>query len=364
MKVLFLTKYPYIGASSRYRVYQYIEPLKKLGVHCDTSSFMDDTLYKLTFTKGHHIKKTFLMLKASFKRLSILMKASKYDVVYMQREILPFGPLLLEKFLKNKGCKLVFDYDDALFIKRVNSYNPIAGFFKSEERFIKIFKESDMVLAGNDFLASYAKKYCTHSYTFEVAEDTNRIKGKNNISFKTDNIVIGWLGSKTTAKYISLIAPVLKSLASKYPNLTFEVMGSDSSFTIPGVELTLTPWSLDGELEALSRFDIGIMPLPLEDWSKGKSGGKARTYMAAGVVPVVTDIGYNKQLVKNGETGFLVKTEQQWLEKLILLIENPELRQAMSNSARDYVIKYFSVDGQAKVLKQHLGSLMEDHNVK
>ena len=109
-----------------------------------------------------------------------------------------------------------------------------------------------------------------------------------------------------------------------------------------GVPWTLGDWSFDGELEALARFDIGLMPLPLEDWAKGKSGGKARTYMAAGVVPVCTAIGYNLELIRDGETGYLCLTEGDWEDVLRHLIGDAELRNRVAAAARAHVEERFA----------------------
>lgn len=352
MNVLFLTKYPVEGASSRYRVYQYIEHLEKSGVTCVVSSFMNYDMYLATFLKGNKLRKVRLTIIAIVKRLLILLEFKKYDVIYMQREMFPFSSALIETVLKKQGVKLVFDYDDALFIRKVNNYNKISNLFRSGNKLIKTFKTVDCVLAGNDYLAEYANKYCSKSLTFEVAEDTIRIKGKPSESFLDNKkIVIGWLGSKTTAKYLNLISKPLKTILERYPHVELEVMGADDDFLISGLEFKATPWSLDNELNALKRFDIGLMPLPEEEWSKGKSGGKARTYMAAGIVPVVTAIGYNCQLIKHGDTGYVVKEQDEWIDALSVLICDREKRKVMSTSARKYVIENFNVETKAKEMK-------------
>lgn len=351
MKVLFLTRYPVEGASSRYRVYQYLEHLEKKGVSCSVSSFMSYDMYLTTFMKGNKAKKIYLTIKAIARRLFTLLFFYKYDVIYLQREMFPFDSSVIENIIRKFGIKLVFDYDDALFITKVNSYNKISNHIRSESRLISTLKRVDCVLAGNDFLSDYAKKYCSETLTFEVAEDTSRIKGKNRDFYNKENVVIGWLGSKTTAKYLQLISDPLKKIALKYPNVRFEVMGSDKEFSIAGLNIKITPWSLENELIALSKFDIGLMPLPDEEWSKGKSGGKARTYMAAGVVPVVTSIGYNCQLIKHMQTGCLVKTQDEWFHYLSDLIVNDKKRKSISIAAREYVIENFNVETKAEEMK-------------
>lgn len=357
MKVLFLTKYPVEGASSRYRVYQYLPYLKNSNVDHVVSSFMSEKFYKLSFSSGSLVTKSYLTLFAILKRLCILVSWKKYDVIYMQRELFPVGPPLIEKLLKKMGATLVYDYDDALFINKTNQYNKLIGFFRKPNKTIEIFKTVDCVLAGNDYLRDTASSYCKNAITFEVAEDTQRFKKKATRQ-DASKLIIGWLGSKTTVKYLNYIAVPLAKIQEKYPKVKFQVMGGDPDFSIPNVSIDHLTWSLENELIALNDFDIGIMPLPNEEWSQGKSGGKARTYMAAGVVPVVTGIGYNLQLIENGETGFFCNCDQQWFDTIGMLIENIDLREDVANKARDYVMEHFDVEKQALKMAEILKALL------
>jgi len=358
ISVLFLTRYPVEGASSRYRVYQYLPHLEKLGVRCDAQSFMDTTLYDLSFTSGAVTLKVVKTIAAAARRLMVLQHWRKYDIIFMQRELLPFGPPLIERYLRSKGCCLVFDYDDALFIKKASRYNPIATMLRSPNKVRQIMKNVDCVVAGNSWLRDVAEEEGARAVTIEVAEDTDRIPmhpGHTNAR----PLTIGWLGSPSTVKYLNLIAPVLERIARTFPRVRFELVGG-GAFEMKGVDWQHTTWSLDGEIEALQRFDIGLMPLPSEDWAKGKSGGKARTYMAAGVVPVCTDVGYNRELIRHGETGFLCTDEKSWFEALSHLIEDPTLRQRIADGGRADVQARFSPAQQAARLRDVFDCLLAE----
>jgi glycosyltransferase involved in cell wall biosynthesis len=163
-------------------------------------------------------------------------------------------------------------------------------------------------------------------------------------------------------KYLSLIAPALQRIATEFPDCVhFEVMGG-GDFNMTGVPWRQSQWSLEEELSALARFDIGLMPLPAEEWAKGKSGGKARTYMAAGVVPVCTSIGYNVELIQHRESGFLCDTQNDWYLALKTLIEDPAMRQAIAVKARKHVESSFSVAGQAEKLRQLFDDVLAGHH--
>lgn len=339
------------GASSRYRVYQYIPFLESLGVTCVTQSFMNAKMYKTYFSRGKTVQKFWLMLKAVFARMVALRQYPDFDIIYMQRELLPLAPPLFERFMKRRGAILIFDYDDALFIRKPSRYNPIAAYLRSPDKTLQLFTIVDCVVAGNNWLRDRARMSGAQAITIEVAEDTTRIPMHAPHS-NNGPVTIGWLGSTSTVKYLHLITPALQKIAREYAGaVRFEVMGG-GDFTMEGVPWNRSDWSLEEELNALARFDIGLMPLPVEDWAKGKSGGKARTYMAAGVVPVCTAIGYNLSLIDHQKSGCLCNTENEWYLSLKYLIDNPAQRQRLALNAREHVVKNFSGLEQAQKIRQ------------
>ncbi|MGD9660040.1 MAG: glycosyltransferase family 4 protein [Porticoccaceae bacterium] len=339
LRVLFLTRYPVLGASSRYRVYQYIPHLEAMGIFCEIQPFMDEDLYQLSFSPGRTFAKIRKTLLATVRRLLALRYYSRFDVIYMQRELLPFGAPWLERWLKRRGARLVFDYDDALFIGKPSRFNPIASLLRAPGKVRELFSLVDLVVAGNNWLRDQARAHGGNGVTLEVAEDVSRFP--DCLQSRRQPLVIGWLGSTSTVKYLREIEPALCDLAQRYPQLKFELMGG-GDFQMEGVPWTLLPWSLQGEVEALSRWRIGLMPLPEEDWVKGKSGGKARTYMAAGVVPVCTAIGYNLELIEHGRTGFLCRTNDEWRTAMECLIADTKLCIEIGQAARAEVEKRFS----------------------
>lgn len=356
LKVLFLTRYPVEGASSRYRVFQYLPHFEALGVQCRVQSFMSQAMYQLSFSKGRSLRKMWETGKAVLRRLGVLAGWGRYDIIYMQRELLPFGPPVIERFLRWRGATLVFDYDDALFIHKPSRYNPLASLLRSSDKVRQLFGIVHCVIAGNDWLRDEAIKSGARAETVEVAEDTVRIQPHAPHS-NDQPVTVGWLGSSSTVKYLRQIEPVLVELAARYPALRFEIMGG-GDFRMDGVPWRLTPWSLDGELEALRRFDIGLMPLPAEDWAKGKSGGKARTYMAAGVVPVCSAIGYNLELIDPGRTGLLCTTPDDWRQAITSLVEDAGLRQRLATAARAEVEARFSPALQARKLRDIFDAIL------
>ena len=353
MKVLFLPRYPVEGASSRYRVYQYLPALGEMGVDAHVSSFMSSAMYSAVFSSSSTLTKGLHTIWATIRRIAVVLTANRYDVVVMQRELLPFGSPVLEKLLHRRGIATVFDYDDALFIHKDSTHNPLASKMRRPNKTTEIFSLVDAVAAGNQYLADCAKPYCENAICVEVAEDTVRIPLRE--YSENGPVVVGWLGSPSTEKYLELIKPVLEELFRAKPDLEFRIIGG-GRFELANTKVVHIPWQMDTEVDNLLQIDIGLMPLPLEEWSKGKSGGKARTYMAAGVVPVCTAIGYNLELIDHENTGFLVEKPDEWLETLCRLVDSPELRERVGRAARQTVVQRFSVQGQAKKLRAVLDS--------
>lgn len=362
ISVLFLTRYPQAGASSRYRVFQYISRLEELGITCTVQSFMDADMYRASLSSGGTARKLLLTGRAFLNRLRALLRYREYDVIYMQREMLPFGPPIVERFLKNRGVALAFDYDDALFIKQTSRYNPLATLLRSPEKTLDLFKLVDMTVAGNDWLRDSAIKAGGSAVTLEVAEDPSRyISPDEKFAEPREPVTIGWLGSPSTAKYLNEIAPVLQAIARRHPDVRWELMGS-GEFSMEGIPWETHEWSLAAEAEALARFDIGLMPLPDQDWSRGKSGGKARTYMAASAVPVVSAIGYNCELIRDAETGFLCEEQDQWGAVLESLIGDPAMREKVARAARRDVELRFDPNAQAEKLAAILRDLADNRS--
>ena len=106
-------------------------------------------------------------------------------------------------------------------------------------------------------------------------------------------------------------------------------------------------WTLERELEDLHGFDIGIMPMPDTEWTRGKCGFKALLYMACGVPPVCSPVGMTTDIVQDGQNGLLATTTEEWIEKLSLLVENPELRRRMGEAGRATVEDRYSLTTHA-----------------
>jgi glycosyltransferase involved in cell wall biosynthesis len=341
-KVLFLVPYPSEGASNRIRVEQYIPYLESKGVACKVRPFMNRPFYKILYLPHRYLEKIFWFFICTVNRLFDLFRSASYDVIVVHREAYPFGEAFMEYMLHKLGKPIIFDFDDAIFLPNTSENNIYIDRFKKPGKIPKIIKMSSVVIAGNSDLAGYALRHNTRVVVIPSVIDTDIYVPVVHESGKK-KIVIGWVGSNTTKRFLYDIKSALKELSSKYPDLQMEIVGADT-YGLGLANVVNTPWSVKSEIEALKRFDIGIMPMPDNEWTRGKCGFKAILYMASGLPVVCSAVGANKEIVENGVTGFWATGIGEWTDKLSSLIEDRDLRERLGAAGRARAERYYSLN--------------------
>jgi len=341
MKILFIVPYPTLGPSNRFRVEQYLPYLKKEGHTCFLRPFYNNALYNVLYKKGYYLKKIFTIFLLTFRRITDIFIANHCDIIFIHREVFPLGGVIFEHFFKMTGKKIIYDFDDSLFLPDTSGANRFINVFKVPGKIKRIIQMSDAVIAGNSFLRDYALNYSTKVYILPTPIDTEKYIPFTNKPYNK-RIVIGWIGSSTTLKYLKLLENVFSEVSRQYSNVVFLVVGKDFK-GYEHLNIEFKEWSLDSELSSLQSFDIGIMPLTDDYWSRGKCAFKAIQYMSVGIPVVASDVGMNKEVIKNGINGFLVRNDKEWIDKLKLLIENANLRKEMGIASRKIVEEKYSL---------------------
>ena len=344
-KILFLTVHrPNRSPSQRFRFEQYLPFLKEEGFDYLHFFLLDEKGDKTFYTKGKIVAKLFLAIKSAFKLFKLIGKANDYDFIFIQRECFMLGTSYFEKRFSKTRAKLIYDFDDSIWLLDVSNANKAFAWLKNPDKTSKIISYSNTVVAGNEYLGNYAKQFNKNVKVIPTTINTNEYSKKELKS--TDKICIGWSGSLTTIKHFEHAVPCLIKLKQKFGGkIVFKVIG-DSTYVNEALNIKGTGWKSETEVEELSALDIGIMPLPDDKWAQGKCGLKGLQYMALEIPTIMSPVGVNTDIIRDGENGFLANAEGEWIEKISRLIESKDLRIKIGRAGRETVEKRFSIQSQ------------------
>jgi glycosyltransferase involved in cell wall biosynthesis len=344
--------------SQRFRFEQYLSFLTENNYSYDFSYTISANDDKLFYQKGKLLKKIQILLKTLFIRIKDWFSYSQYDIVFVQREALLIGSTFFEKKVKNSKAKLVFDFDDSIWLMNVSDGNKNFKWLKNPEKTSKIIKESDLVFAGNQYLADYAKAYNQKVIIIPTTIDTSIYLPKK-IKRSDDKIIIGWSGSITTIQHFEFAIDFLKEIKKKYGDKVHVTVVGDQNYVNNELDIKGLPWIAEKEIEVLNTFDIGIMPLPDDLWAKGKCGLKGLQYMALEIPTIMSPVGVNSEIIKHGENGFLANTTAEWVKHISYLIENPEERIKIGKASRNTVIEKYSIEANKQNYLNAFNSLIK-----
>lgn len=351
--IIFFTKYTRAGASSRYRTFQYLPALHAAGIECMVSPLFDDAYLAYKYSKGR--ASLWHVLIAFVRRVFSVLTVSSGATVVIEYELLPFFPALLERWLTWRGCRLVVDYDDALFHQYDQHTNRWVRRLLGS-KIANVIRLSDMVVAGNVYLASYAR--CAGARRVELIPTVIDLMRYPAMPAKEDSalITIGWIGSPSTARYLRDIALALAEVF-KGGSARVRLIGS-GPVDLPGVPVEVMPWREEAEVVEIRRFDVGIMPLPDEPWARGKCGFKLIQYMACGLPVVASPVGVNSEIVENGVNGFLASSTNEWVSVLHKLAVDRDLRIKMGIAGRKKVEEQYCLQVTAPKMVALLQSVV------
>jgi glycosyltransferase involved in cell wall biosynthesis len=355
MRILALTRYGRLGASSRLRTHQFISHLEARGIHLRVAPFFDDAYLETLYATG----RTPWSVAGYFtRRAGALFRCAGADAVWLEKEAFPWLPWLVEKALLPGSVPLVVDCDDAVFHRYDRHPSGLVRTLLGG-KIDAVMRRADLVVAGNAYLADRAR--CAGARRVEVVPtvvDLDRYPAagpKPVVGPAAGPVVVGWIGSPRTAPYLDAVKPLLSRLTDR-GTVSCVAIGARPD-QVAGGPFAAMPWSEADEPACLRALDIGIMPLPDEPWTRGKCGYKLIQYMACGLPVVASPVGVNSDVVHHGETGFLASTQQAWEEALIRLAADGELRRRMGEAGRQRVASEFSLQVQAPRLERLLRSV-------
>jgi glycosyltransferase involved in cell wall biosynthesis len=362
LRALFLTRYGRLGASSRQRCFIYLEAFNAAGIKGDVYPFLGDD-YVRRLHSGLRIGVAGIV-RAYAGRLLLLLKARRYDLLWIEKEALPWLPAWAEIALfKMAGTKTVVDYDDAVF-HRYDQYRNrmVRGLLGS--KIDRIMSAADLVTVGNAYLGLRAKLAGARVVAdIPTIVDLKRYPERQSApAHGQDRFAIGWIGSSLTSSYLEMLRPVLTEVARRLPLKIILVGAAETA--LAGLPVECVPWSLETEASELARFDVGLMPLPDRSWERGKCGYKLIQYMASALPVVASPVGANREIVVPGETGFFAETDADWLTSLSRLYYDPKLRERMGAAGRQRVEANYSLAVTApRIIDLFQGLLISNESV-
>lgn len=358
--ILVLCPFPQaIAAGQRLKYEQYFSDWREAGFDIVVSSFMDSAMYDIVYQPGHLPAKLLGTLRGHLRRLRDLMRIGRFDLVYVFMWVTPVGTSLMERATRALARRLIYDLEDNVLvgqrIAKKDNPNPLTRLLRGRGKVRFLIREADHVITSSPLLNDICLQMnrrgrCTY---ISSSVDAGRFVPAN-AHEGSDGVTIGWTGTHSTKPFLDLLRPVFQKLAGRV-RFKLRVIGN-FDYELPGVDLEVIRWSKEKEVEDLQAIDIGVYPLPLDDWVIGKSGLKAIQYMAFGLPVVASDAGITSRVVRDGESGILVRTEDEWLEALERLVRDPTLRRRLGEAGRRDVLEKYST----KVIAGEYRRVLED----
>ncbi|HEY0977957.1 MAG TPA: glycosyltransferase family 4 protein [Flavobacteriales bacterium] len=343
-RILFVAAHrPDRSPSQRYRFEQYADYWRRHGFDHEYAWLIDEKEDGKFYSKGKILAKAGIFLKGWWRRYRQVARAKDFDLILLQREAFMTGSTRFERKLAASGVPVIFDFDDAIWRMDVSDANRRLSWLKDPSKTIRILPLAKLVIAGNAYLADHARQYNPAVEVIPTTIDTDHYVPTPAVPRADGKVVIGWTGSYTSLTHLRWALPMLRRLHQQWPDrILFRVI-SDRDLEAPGLPVESLRWSSAREVEDLAGIDIGIMPMPDDEWSRGKCGFKGLQYMGMGKAVVLSDVGVNRSIVQDGANGFLARTEEEWLTKLGQLIADADLRARIGRAARSTVEERYSV---------------------
>lgn len=322
----------------RVRIESWAKYLKDYGWTVDIYHFESDSLHEVLYQKGRTLSKITRMTSCYLKQLKVILKNPPCDVLFIFREASLIGPAVIERLAKRLNVPIIYDFDDPIFLTDLNSVNGLFNRLKFAGKTHTLFRLSDRVIAINDIMGGYAKKFNPAVSVVPNFVDAERFCPAENPA--DDTVRLAWSGSFSTMRNLKAIGEPLRRLQEKY-KVPVRVIGN-GDLKIDGVRLDVRQWSAQTEVSDLQDCSVGMVPLVEHPSNKWKFFLKVIQYLAVGLPVVAQKAGSNSDVIKDGVNGFVVENEKQWYERLALLIEDDDLRRKMSRAARQTVLDNYT----------------------
>ena len=345
MRLLFIVPYPPGRApSQRFRFEQYLDVLTAKGINFDMASFLDEATWAILYKPGLMGRKVLGILAGLWRRLLLLFSVPGYDFVFIHREAAPIGPPVFEWIIaKVLGKKIIYDFDDAIWMKDPAGEPGLIGRLKWQQKVGSICRWAYKVSCGNEYLADFARQFNANVVVNPTTLDTDLLHNQVRDQTQVGPPVVGWTGTHTTLRHLDLVWPVLERLEREGQDFVFHVISNEPPAHTGLRSLRYSPWRKQTEIPDLLQFNLGLMPLVDDPWARGKCAFKALQYMALGMPALVSPVGMNTEVVQDGANGFVCATDEEWYRALRQLLASQQERARQGAAARRTIVERYSV---------------------
>lgn len=355
MKVLALASYPIEAACTRFRISQFVGPLKEHGIDVTLRPLLNGRTFAELYRPAALPRTALALLGAMLRRVEDLINAHKFDVVFVQREAMLIGPPLVEWLAMRVGGRpMVLDLDDATYLSyRSPTYGRLANTLKWFGKTDDLIRWAQVVTCGNRSIASYVTAQGKPAVVIPTVVDLDLFTPSAKLKLG-EVPVLGWIGTHSTYPFLESIYPALQQLARTH-SFRLKVIGAGKQkISIPGVEVESLSWNLEREVEDFRSFDVGLYPMLEDDWSVAKSGFKAIQYMAVGIPYVTTPVGTCVEIGEAGTTHLFARDQNEWSAALSSLLTDVNLRRRMGIAGRQHALQSYGMQKQTEKLAQAL----------
>lgn len=346
LRVLFLASKPAgLSPSQRFRLEQWAPYLRRdHGIELVLAPFESAVLANILPKRGHFFRKAYEVLLGYARRLRTLRHLREFDAVVVHREAALIGPAILERLIASSGKPLIFDFDDAIWLTPPGSSLTAKLHFPGKTK--SICKMATAVSAGNSYLADFARQ---ENSNVSVVPTSIDLQDYRQVAEPTgDRFVVCWTGSTSTLRHFETARTALEQLARQVPLTVKVICNCPPDHPIEGAELEFVPWSAETEVAEIGRCHAGIMPLPDDDFARGKCGLKALQFMALGRPVVASPVGVNTKILRSGENGYVASDPEEFASFLLDLARSSPLRARLGQAGRQTVERHYSGEVVAK----------------
>ena len=297
-------------ASFRQRIGNYLPFLKEAGIQADVQQ----------------------LPRKQILRWKLFKSAQSFDAVLLHKK----RPNFLDACVLRRYSKIIiYDFDDAIMYSPARPDSDHTSHMRLFKRTVRLV---DCVIAGNDYLAEHARRFCSNVHVLPTGLDTKPYT-ENLPPKQPDKLRLVWIGSQSTLKYLKELKPALEIVGKKNKSVILRII-ADVFFDLDNMPVEKITWSLQSQEKELSCGDIGLAPLPDNRFSRGKCGFKILQYYSAGLPVIASPVGVNVNFVKDSNAGMLAQTPEEWIEEILTLVDNRLLREKMGHAGKRYV-QYF-----------------------